>query len=330
MPLEIVPLYDKHLEDAAALVTTGYRALREHVPSLPSRYEDVSSILPLLRDLAAQAPGVVAMRDGRLAGFLLGMVLPEFRGKRSVYSPEWANIVNGEDGGETYREMYAHLSARWVADGCFTHVITLLAHDRQAMDAWHWLGFGLASVDATRDLRPAQGTVADVVIRRARLEDIEEAMALSQALQRHLATAPIFLVPEETPEEEFHEQWLADSAHALWLAYRGGEVVACMGLEPSNPKACYIIRDEKTISITSAFTEESERNKGIGTALLNHSLDWAYSVGYDRCAVDFEPQNIPAARFWLRHFQPVCYSLIRHVDERVAWAYEKREHKDLS
>jgi hypothetical protein len=34
--------------------------------------------------------------------------------------------------------------------------------------------------------------------------------------------------------------------------------------------------------------------------------------------VDFEPQNIPAAHFWLKHFQPVCYSLIRHVDERIA------------
>jgi GNAT superfamily N-acetyltransferase len=329
MPLEIVPLRGKHLEDAAALVTACYRALRERVPSLPSRYEDASSILLPLRDLAGQAPGVVAMREGRLAGFLLGMVLPEFRGKRSVYSPEWANAVDGEDGGEIYREMYARLSARWVADGCFTHVITLLAHDRGAIDAWYWLGFGLAAVDAIRDLTPLQAAIANIEIHRAGPEDIEEAIMLDQALQRHLATAPIFLVPEETLEKEFHEQWLADSAHALWLAYRVGEVVACMGLEPSNPKACYIIRDEKTTSITSAFTEESERNKGIATALLNHSLDWARSVGYQRCAVDFEPQNLSAARLWLRHFQPICYSLIRHVDERVAWAHEKREDKDL-
>jgi GNAT superfamily N-acetyltransferase len=323
MPLEIVLLRDEHLADAAALVTAGYRALREHVPSLPSRYEDASSILPQLRDLAAQAPGVVAMRDGRLAGFLLGMVLPEFRGKRSVYSPEWANIVNGEDGGETYREMYAHLSARWVADGCFLHVITLLAHDCEAIDAWHWLGFGLASVDAIRDLTPVQGTVANIEVRRAGLEDVEEAAMLDQALHRHLAAAPVFLLEEEEHGGGFREQWLADSANVLWLAYRGGEVVASMGLEPSNPEACYIIRDEKTISITSAFTRESERNKGIATALLNRSLNWARSAGYERCAVDFEPQNIPAARFWLRHFQLICYSLIRQVDERVASAHEK-------
>ena len=309
---------NEHLEDAAALVTVGYRALRERAPSLPSRYEDVSSILTPLRDLAGQAPGVVAMRDGRLVGFLLGMVISEFRGKRAIYSPEWANAADAEDSREIYREMYACLSARWVAEGCFTHLVTLLAHDRQVIDAWHWLGFGLAAVDAIRDLTPVQGVSADVVIRRAGLEDVEQAMTLSHALQRHLFAAPIFLHSVEKQGRTFHEQWLADSANVLWLACRGGEAVACMGLEPSNPDACYVIRDEKTASITSAFTTESERNRGIGTALLSHSLDWARSVGYDRCAVDFEPQNVPAVRFWLRHFQPVCYSLIRHVDERVA------------
>jgi len=317
MSLDIAPLQDEHLADAAALVTVRYRALRERAPSLPSRYEDVSSILPPLRDLAGQVPAVVAMRDGRLAGFLLGMVLSEFRGKRSVYSPEWANAARAEGSREIYREMYAHLSARWVADGCFTHLITLLAHDGEAIGAWHWLGFGLAAVDAIRDLTPVQGSMADVVIRRARLEDGEEAMTLSHALQRHLAAAPIFLRSIEKQGRAFHEQWLANSVNVQWLAYRGGQAVACMGLEPSSPDACYVTRDEKTVSITSAFTKESERNTGIGTALLNHSLDWARSVGYQRCAVDFEPQNISAARFWLRHFQPVCYSLIRRLDERV-------------
>ena len=318
MPLEIVPLRAEHLEDAAALVTARYRVLRECAPSLPPRYEDAGSLLPPLRDLAGQAPGVVAMRDGRLVGFILGMVLSEFRGKRGAYSPEWANAAQAEDSRETYREMYARLSARWVANGCFVHLATLLTHDRQAIDAWHWLGFGLAAVDAIRDLTPVQGTIADVEIRRAGLEDIEQAMTLSHALWQHLAAAPIFLRSIEKQGRAFHEQWLANSDNALWLAYHRGEAVACMGLEPSSPDACYVIRDEKTISITSAFTTESERNKGMGTALLNHSLAWARSVGYQRCAVDFEPQNIPAVRFWLRHFQPVCYSQIRHVDERVA------------
>lgn len=317
MSLQIVALGDEHLEDAAALVTARYRALRADVRSLPSRYEDLTSILPLLRDLVAEAPGVVAIRGGRMVGFLLGTVLPNFRGKRSVYSPEWANGAEMESSREIYREMYAHLSAHWVADGCYSHVVTLLANDREGIDGWYWSGFGLTCVDAIRDLTPVQGTLADIDIRRARLEDIEEAMVLDQALRRHLAAAPIFLLPEEERDRDFHEQWLADPTKVLWLAYLGAEAVACMGVDPST-EACLIIDDEGTTSIEPAFTKESVRRRGIGTALLKHSLDWARSAGYERCAVDFEPENISGTLFWLRHFQPVCHSLIRHVDERVA------------
>ena len=52
--------------------------------------------------------------------------------------------------------------------------------------------------------------------------------------------------------------------------------------------------------------------------LLAKALEWARTKENERCAVDFEPQNIQAAQFWLKHFEPVCYSMIRHVDERIA------------
>ena len=329
MPFQIVPLGDEHLEDAAALATARYRAERERVPSLPPRYADASSILPWLRDLARQAPGVAAIRSGQLVGYLLGFTIPDFRGQRSAFSPEWANAADLEDSQRIYQEMYAHLSARWVANGCFTHLVSVLARDRDGLEGWHGLGFGSIAADAVRDLRPAAGPRAGVQVRRAGPEDIELAMALDEALRRHLAAAPTFLAYVEREDREFHEQWLADPANALWLAYRGSEAVACMGLGPANPDACAIIRDEKTASVISAFTQENARGEGIATALLNRSLDWARSEGYELCAVDFEPMNILAASFWLRHFQPVCYALVRHVDDRVAWAHEKREDKDL-
>ena len=47
--------------------------------------------------------------------------------------------------------------------------------------------------------------------------------------------------------------------------------------------------------------------------MLSHSIQWAAAQGYVRCAVDFEPQNLTAMRFWLKYFDPVCYTLVRHV-----------------
>jgi GNAT superfamily N-acetyltransferase len=325
MSLQITPLREEHLENAAVLVSVRYKALREHVPLLPSRYEDVETILPMLRDLIGEAPGVVAIRGSRLVGFLLGFVIPMFLGKRSVYSPEWANGAELGESRRVYEEMYGHLSAHWIANGCFTHLVSMLAHDREGIEGWQWLGFGLAAVDGVRELKPVEGAVAEVAVRRASVEDIEEAMAFDEALNQHLAAAPTFWMHE--PQD--YEEWLREPANALWLAYEGGEAVGCMGIGPGNPDACAIIRDEKTASVVSAFTQERARGRGIATALLNRSLEWARVEGYERCAVDFEPMNILAARFWLRCFEPVCYSLMRCIDERIGWGHEERESESF-
>jgi GNAT superfamily N-acetyltransferase len=309
MSLQIASLQEKHLEEAAALVTARYKALRGQMPLLPSRYEQAGAILPRLRDLAARAPGVVALRGGRLSGFLTAMTIPDFLGRQSAYSPEWANGAEPGASRRVYEEMYAHLAARWVADGSLTHLVTMLAHDREAIEGWHWLGFGLAAVDGVRALEAVDGAAADVAVRRASAEDIEDATALDEALSRHMAAAPIFWLHEP----QVCEAWLQEPANALWLAYDGGEAAGSIGIGPANPEACAIVQDEKTASIVSAFTRESARGRGIATALLNRALEWARAEGYQRCAVDFEPMNSPAVRFWTRSFAPVCYSLMRCI-----------------
>jgi GNAT superfamily N-acetyltransferase len=318
MPLEIVPFQEKQSEDAAALACARYRAQRQQVPLLPARFENADNILPRIRDLASQAPGVAAFRGGRLAGYLLGFVIPEFRGKRSAYSPEWANAADMEDSRRIYEEMYSHLSTRWVADGCAIHLVSILAHDRAGLQGWHWLGFGLDAADGVRDLSSVPGLSVDVEIRRAGPEDAGQAVSLLEALRRHLMAAPTFLFRSERSDITQQKEWLGNPGNALWLACQGSEVVACLGQGPASPKASILIDDEKTTSIVSAFTREDVRGGGIATALLNRALDWGRTQGYERCAVDWEPMNILASRFWLRHFQPVSYALERHIDERVA------------
>ena len=308
----------EHLENAAALASSRYNGLREQVSSLPPRYGEVSTLLPLLRDIAGAGPGVAAIRRGRLVGFLTGWLIPSFRGKRSVFSPEWANAADLENSRRIYEEMYAHLSASWAADGYFTHLIGMLVNDRDGIDGWHWLGFGMIAADAVRDLQPSQGCDADVDIRCVCLQDLEQVMMLGEALQRHLAASPTFLADTEERDRGYYEEWLQDPDKAIWLAYHGTEAVAYIRLGPASEDASTIIYDEKTTSILGAFTRKKARGRGIATALLNRSLEWARAAGYERCAVDFEPMNPLATRFWLRHFELVCYTLIRHVDERAA------------
>ena len=41
-------------------------------------------------------------------------------------------------------------------------------------------------------------------------------------------------------------------------------------------------------------------------------------------SVDFEAANQLARGFWLQHFQPICHSLLRKVDERILWGRPTR------
>ena len=310
---EVVSLSREHLKEAAALFAAAYGVARQHQPSLPACHEDMAAILPKLQSLTDKEPGVASIRDGRLAGYLLGQVLPSLRGRRAVYIPEWAHAAEGEGRREMYRSMYAGLSPRWIANGCFTHLITILAGDCEAVDAFFWLEFGLTAVDAIRDLGPVQRPLARVEILRAGPDDTQGVMALLDALEQHLPSGPVFRPSAERLERETVQQRLADPLRPTWLAYRGGDLVACMHMQPGNPSAAYVINHEKTASIKAAFTKQCARRSGVGAALLDQAVDWARSAGYERCAVDFEPQNIPGTRFWLKHFRPVCYSMIRHV-----------------
>ena len=80
-----------------------------------------------------------------------------------------------------------------------------------------------------------------------------------------------------------------------------------------------LVSHETTVTITGAFTKDGIRHCGIGIALLNHSLDWARSIGYSHCTAEYDSTNIIGSRFWQRRgFKPVGYSWIRSIDKRIA------------
>lgn len=327
--IEIVPFSEDHIEAAAALVAARYRAERDFNKSLPTKYEEAEAIVPILQDNSKRTTGVTTIREGRLAGFATGLMTMH-REARTAYIPDWGHGTEPADRWGTYRAMYAGLAHHWVANGYFTHIVTVFANEREVADAWFSLGFGLENVDALREVSLVEGPVAEVEIRRANPEDFDVVMALTLATRQHIATTPAFRPLLDHEGAEYYKQQLSDLDVVWWLAYQDGEVVGGMRIVPSSKRNFVMtVADESTCAITMAFTMEKERNHGIGTTLLKHSLEWVRSVGYKKCAVDFESANIPGSRFWLANFQPVCYSLVRRLDGRIAWAHENRDEVDF-
>ena len=195
MSIQIVPLGSEHLEQAAALVAARYRAQRQVLPFLPDRFEDPAAILPRLREHVGNVPSVAALREGRLAGFVLTFLVNN-RGGRLAVVPDFGHAALAEDRCAVYRQMYAAIADQWLANGCFWHAISLYPHERAAIDAWFSVGFGLAVIDALQPLdrawNPAQ-LPDGIRFRRGGRADIDVVTPLELGLDRHLSASPAYL-----------------------------------------------------------------------------------------------------------------------------------------
>ena len=314
MDFDIVPFEVKHIESAARLVSARYRQLCGKVPALPARYADASTLSELLADLLKTGSGAAAIREGSLIGFITAWQLASLLGKPGSFSPEWANTVAGTDGRHVYEALYTHLAPTWRAHRFDSHWISLLADDAAGLECWQWLGFGMVAADAVRSLAPvSRADSNEGGIRQAGPRDLETVLSLDRALFRHIAGPPIYLIDDEWPTRAEYEAWLHDPQVAVWIAEATEEAIGFLTIGPEVQDACTIIRDEGTASVIAAFTREEVRGKGVATGLLNRALTWAKDHGYERCAVDFEPMNPPARRFWTRHFDPVAYTVVRYT-----------------
>jgi GNAT superfamily N-acetyltransferase len=319
---DIIPFESGHLDASVGLFVSGYEAQRALVPSLPQRYAERAEVLPLLRSLVLSYPGVVALDRGAVVGYLAGMFLSNFKGEgRGVYCPEWGHAAVGPRRDEVYTAMYTSLCTAWLREGCVNQALTIFAGDHEVLDAWFWFGFGMVVVDAIRGMEPAEGPEepqGGVVVRLAVPGDAEILLPLARELTRYHRDGPIFLHRTEPRDSAEILRLLSDPQIRLWIAQDpGGQAVGLIQGQLGAEDACQVARDPKTASITGAYVKAHVRRNGVGLALLRAAMAWAAETECTRVSVDFESANPPGRTFWLKHFQPICYSVLRHVDDRV-------------
>jgi GNAT superfamily N-acetyltransferase len=232
-----------------------------------------------------------------------GFAIPSFFGERTgAYCPIWANAATGQSRHDIYQWMYAQASTWWVRLGYLAHAISLFPSDLVIADLFHRTGFGLQVVDAIRpidglDVTPTGG---DVTIRQATRDDLPALVSMANDLV------------------EDYGRWMERRDAIFWLAEHQGQPIAYLRSEPPTHDVSLVVHDPGTLSISGAWTDPEWRSRGVATLLLAEILRWGQAHSYVRCSVDFESANIYGSRFWLGHFEPVTYSLLRKADERVA------------
>jgi GNAT superfamily N-acetyltransferase len=310
--IEIEPLEDEHLAAAAVLLADRH-----------ARHREAEALLPLVSDFRAQlesdldhelASGVVALAGDDVVAYLIGRVEedPLLGDRRAIV--DFAGCAAAEGRGEAIRDLYAALSARWVAAGATRHLALIPASDDALTDPWLRLAFGVQFVWAVRETAAMKPVEAGVEIRPGTPDDLELVVRLARTLHEHQAGPPSFSGLAIPSEEEFRADWtdLWDDPelYTHFVAGRGGRPVGHLVLY-RRPTGDLRVPD-RNIDLSHAATLPAARRSGVSLALTGHALTWAHEHGFRSMTIDWRSVNLLASRHWPRlGFRPTYYRLYR-------------------
>lgn len=319
--MDIGPFTIDALDGAAALLADRHRRHRAAEPLLKPAFEDPAvARTAIAAEFATDgADGVVARAGDVVVGYMIG-----FQKDASTWGPNVWIEAAGHAATEPslVRELYAVAAARWVAEGRTNHHVLVPASDDALVDAWFSLDFGQQHLHAVRDIPPPDfGIVprSELVVRRARTEDLDALAELENVLPDHMRGAPVFSRLQSRPVDEIRaelESDIADPAYTYFVAEHEGAVIgaaiAC-SLEVSSGNAG-LIRPANAGFLGYAAVLPAGRGLGAGTALGETVIAWARDEGYASVATDWRSANVEADRTWRRlGFRPTFRRLHRAI-----------------
>jgi GNAT superfamily N-acetyltransferase len=318
--LEIASFSDEHLDAAAKLLAARHARHRQAQPLLASRYASAEGAREALeaawrRDSASGAAG---LRDGVLAGFLVGAPRDD---------AVWGANVWVESGGhaaeraEDVRDLYAFAAARWVDEGRTRHYGLVPAGDRDLVDAWFRLSFGVQHVYGLRAVPAvtAVGLPAPYTIRPPGPQDVDGLIDVELALPEHQLGSPVFTSIAVPGREELRREWLstlAGTEEDVFVAFTDDRPVACWGLAPlaRDEEHRLLVSAAETCFLGFAATLPGHRGAGVGTALTDACLACAAARGYTSMLTDWRATNLLSSRFWPRRgFSETFLRLYRSI-----------------
>jgi GNAT superfamily N-acetyltransferase len=313
--LEFRAFSDDHLDGAGALLAARHRAHRTVEPLLSERFESDGAARGEVAVLWAEehASGAVALRAGRVAGFLLGT--------RKTHNAWGANVWveaagYAADDPELVRDLYAVAAERWVDEGRTRHYVLVPSLSDQ-VDPWFRLGFGAQQAHGIREVAGGEWPPGT---RRARSDDLDALLELVPLISEHHLRAPTFsgLDWDEDPDElrAMVATEIADPELGELLYERDGLVVAHFELTPAGYGSMHRGPDlpESAALLNFAATLPDARGSGAGLALTEAAFAWAHEQGYAAMLTDWRETNLLSSRFWpARGFRRSFLRLYRSI-----------------
>jgi GNAT superfamily N-acetyltransferase len=314
--VEIQPFSDEHVDAAGTLLEKRHARHVEAEPLLASDVDLGAEVEALWE--AESASGTVAIRDGEVVGYLLGVRRDESWGPNVwVELPGHAAVEP-----EVVRDLYAVAAARWLEEGRHRHYAIVPATDPQLVDAWFRLSFGAQhalGIQAT----PVEtnGSLSGVGVRPAEADDADVVIVLDRVLPEHQGRSPVFATRPgaEWTDAELREDFLNDLEDedvGLFVAELENRLVGLLAMVSSEKSSMHsgLARPARSALLAFAATLPEARGSGAGVALTSAGLAWARDKGYPVVLTDWRETNLLSSRFWpARGFRRTFLRLYRSI-----------------
>ncbi len=312
---EIRPFSAEFVASSGELLAARHRAHRAAEPLLPKRYEDPAAAAAEVEALASAeaASGAVALRGGRVVGYILGIRKDdEVWGPNVWVEPAGHAVAQAED----LRDLYGAVAEPWVEEGRVRHYTMAPAGDAALVDAWWRLSFGLQHAFGIREL---PDVAWPETVRPADEGDVEALIELSPVLPDHQARAPVFGFKRDETEEELRAEILEDLAKPEigdLVVERDGRVVGAFHVVPIELSGMHagLARPDGAAYLSWAATLPDVRGSGAGVVLTEAAFAWARERGHATITTDWRVTNLLSSRFWpKRGFRQTFLRLYRHI-----------------
>ena len=304
------------VERAAALVAREQAAARQVRPELPAAFESAEVCAAALERLSGSGHhGLVATEDGRAVAVMTAAVRENPAAGRYARLPAEGFAVDPElaDPTGVLAAAFADLASPLIADGVRRYYLLHTALPRLP-EALSNLGFGRDGAYGIQSAAPRRRSSA-VAVRVAGAGHLETIARLALVELQHRSAPPMFTPPYDPPlaglvaeHRALHE---AGAVHLL--ATLDGHDAGLLTIELTSPAPRLCPDGQPYIGPTA--TLPAARGQGVGHALVDAALTWAYEHGYQWVSVDFETANPLSRPFWLNAgFHPAGYGVLRLID----------------
>jgi GNAT superfamily N-acetyltransferase len=314
--LDIEDLGEATFERAGVLIAREHAAARQVRPELPAEFGDAGVCVATLRRLCDSGHhGLVATSGGHTVAVMTvtAREIPAIGRYARLPAEGFAAEPDLADPTGVLAAVFGDLASPLIARGVRHFYLLHLALPRLS-EALSNLGFGRDGAYGVQAAAP-RGRSPAVTVRAAGPEDLETVARLALVELQYRSTPPLFGPAQGRPVADLtaEHRTLRDNGAVHLLATLDGDDVGLLTIELTSPVPRLCPDGQPYIGPTA--TLPGARGRGVGHALVDAALTWAYDHDYQWIAVDFQTANPLSRPFWLNAgFRTAGYGIRRLID----------------